>query len=525
MQAAMEVHRVTKKPSDLATAFEIAEQSRAMLLMEAVLDNHVLETDRKSAPLVDQRQRVQNRMMRLKEAINSAATPHREVAMLQEQLFQSEKELDGIMAAIQRANPKYSELVNSFDVVSAAELQTVLRRENRTLVEYFYGDSAIYTMVVTADTFVVHTYFPDSAFKAYLQVFTQTLHQMPEETTSKQAEQFASQSRQILDAIWRPVEHLFSRNVTVVPDGPLSFISFEALADAAPKEGPVQFHNLGYLLERYTISYDYSGTFLARKLTRPRNGLNKVLAIAPSFGNVAGLQELPESMVGVQKLAAEFPDVQTLVGEAGSKRAFLENAAAHQILDLATHGRYDHKNFLNSCIYFSPDGSGDSILFLNELYTLNLPAELAILEACETGLGDYHEGEGVMSLARGFTYAGCKSVLMSLWEVAESKSTRAIMGDFFVNLADSLPRDEAIAQAKRSFLQHLRKERGYDIAQTHPFYWSELVMIGDNSPLPIAKPAPRSSTWVWLSYGAAAILLLGGVALLIRRKNRKTNAA
>ncbi|MBP6722191.1 MAG: CHAT domain-containing protein [Bacteroidia bacterium] len=520
MQAAIELHDVTHSPAHLATAFEIAEQSKAMLLMEAVIDNHVLETNGKSADLVDQRQRVQTRIMRLHEAINSATIPNRNVALLQAELFQAEKELDQIMQDIEHANPKYSDLVNSFDVISIAELQPLLQQENRTLIEYFYGDSAIYTFVVTGDTFVLHEFSPDSVFEAQLIAFTQALHQVPEEISKAKAGEFAAQSGKILDALWRPIENFLTPNVTIVPDGPLSFISFEALADSIPANGAIQFYSLGYLLERYTISYDYSGTFLSRKPEKSASSQNKVLAIAPSFSPEAGLQALPESMLGVQKLASKFTDVQTFVGSEGSKKAFLNHAPSHQILDLATHGRFDQKNFLNSCIYFSPDGTGDSILLLNELYTLNLPAELAILEACETGLGDYQQGEGVMSLARGFTYAGCKSVLMSLWEVAESKSTRAIMGDFFANLADSLPRDEAIAKAKRNFLQRLRQDRGYDIDQTHPFYWSELVMIGDNSPLPIAQQTSRGWNLIWIM-GSASVLLFFATIWIVRQKRKQ----
>jgi CHAT domain-containing protein/tetratricopeptide (TPR) repeat protein len=519
MRAAMELHHISQSPVYLTTAFEIAEQSKAMLLMEAVLDNQVLESNAQTAALVDQRQRVQTRIFRLHEVINAATTPRRQLVELQAELFNTEKELDQIMLAIQRANPKYSDLVNAFDVVTVTELQPILQIDERALLEYFYADSAIYTLLVTGDTFIVQTYVPDSTFRSSLKALTNATHQLPTEASNDQAAQFLAHSTKILDAIWRPIEKFLPKNITVIPDGPLSFVSFESLADAVPKQGQPEFHNLSYLLERYTISYDYSGTFMARQAGRKAFSANKVLAIAPSFGEKAAVPELAESMHGIRKLASEYNDVHALVGENGSKKAFLQNAESNQIIDLATHGRFDSKNFLNSCIYFSPDGTGDSILFLNELYTLNLPAELAILEACETGLGDYHQGEGVMSLARGFTYAGCRSVLMSLWKVSESKSTRTIMDGFFNNLADSLPRDEAIAKAKRDFLKQIRNERGYSSIQAHPFYWSELVMIGDHSPLPITRTTSKPMPWIILCSSAVAIFLVSAILFLRRKKH------
>jgi CHAT domain-containing protein/tetratricopeptide (TPR) repeat protein len=519
MRAAMELQHQTGNPHYLHKAFEIAEQSKAMLLMEAVLDNRVLENNSANADLVARRQHIQKHIMELRAEINSQKGS-RGLTAAYEKLFAAEKELDEIMARIKEANPKYSETVNAFDVVTVSELQALLKEEDRTLVEYFYSDSAIYALVVTPREFAIETYVPAHGFADTLHLFTQSLHKQPDGNDARAARRYAAQSKVILDAIWRPVAPLLTERITIIPDGPLSFISFEALSDSVPAREKLKFQDLGYLLDRHTITYNYSGTFLANQAPLPGAPVNKILAMAPSFGPDAEVVPLPRSLDGVRQFEQEYAHVQTMVAESATKSAFLAKAPLFEIIDLATHGKFDRNNFLNSRIYFSPSGTDDGQLRPNELYVQNIPARLAILEACETGLGDYQAGEGVMSMARAFTYAGCRSVLMSLWEVVEGNSTQQVMQQFFAHMADSLPLDMAIAQAKRKFLVQTREAGGHELANIHPFYWSELVLIGDNSPLPLERREQISQAdWAWV--GVAVVGIAGMVLVWITYHRRR----
>ena len=111
-----------------------------------------------------------------------------------------------------------------------------------------------------------------------------------------------------------------------------------------------------------------------------------------------------------------------------------------------------------------------------DIYNLNINACLTVLSACNTGGGVLRKGEGIISLARGFFYAGCPSVIMSLWEV-EDESGAQIMSSFYKNLKKGKAKDEALRLAKLEYIEKSNSRR------SHPHYWSGYINLGNNSPL------------------------------------------
>jgi CHAT domain-containing protein len=109
-----------------------------------------------------------------------------------------------------------------------------------------------------------------------------------------------------------------------------------------------------------------------------------------------------------------------------------------------------------------------------------------VLSACETGLGEVHEGEGIFSIARGFAYAGCPSLVMSLWKVNDM-TTADLVDFFYKNLSQGQPKDEALRNAKLSFLQTA------DDLSAHPANWAAFIALGNN--MPVQQPAADNS---WL---------------------------
>lgn len=167
------------------------------------------------------------------------------------------------------------------------------------------------------------------------------------------------------------------------------------------------------------------------------------------------------------------------LGPEASEQQFKQQAPLSRILHLAMHTWLDSRNPMFSKLLFSPnplDTEEDNDLFAVELYDLGLSAELVVLSACETGLGQVRQGEGVMSLARAFAFGGVTATVMSLWQ-AEDGATRTLMVDFYKQLKTGIRKDDALQQAKLTYLKNC------DALRSSPYFWAGFIASGNMVPL------------------------------------------
>ena len=144
-----------------------------------------------------------------------------------------------------------------------------------------------------------------------------------------------------------------------------------------------------------------------------------------------------------------------------------KNAGGHFArLHFASHGKFNADSPLQSGLYLARDTANDGVLTVGELYSMSINADLVTLSACETGLGKVASGDDVVGLARGFLYAGSRSIVASLWSV-DDQATGALMKHFYANLA-TLPKDDALRRAQMATRR--------DFA--HPFYWAAFQLTG-----------------------------------------------
>ena len=165
-----------------------------------------------------------------------------------------------------------------------------------------------------------------------------------------------------------------------------------------------------------------------------------------------------------------------------SEATFKQYAPNARIIHLATHALIDDNTPLYSRLLFSTanDTAEDGLLHTYELYNMKLNASLAVLSACNTGTGKLVRGEGIMSLARGFLYAGCPNVVVSLWPV-DDQATAHIMQRFYSGLKRGMNKDDALHHAKLAYLKEA------DAVKSDPFYWANFILIGDANPVLFKK--------------------------------------
>jgi CHAT domain-containing protein len=148
----------------------------------------------------------------------------------------------------------------------------------------------------------------------------------------------------------------------------------------------------------------------------------------------------------------------------------------YRILHLATHGLLNSAHPELSGVVFSLfDRQGkpqDGFLRLHEIYNLKLSADLVVLSACQTGLGQEIRGEGLVGLTRGFMYAGAQRVVASLWKV-DDRATAELMKRFYSGmLGDQSLRPAAALRAAQTAMW---RTKGWE----SPYYWAAFVLQGD----------------------------------------------
>jgi CHAT domain-containing protein len=147
----------------------------------------------------------------------------------------------------------------------------------------------------------------------------------------------------------------------------------------------------------------------------------------------------------------------------------------YRYIHFATHGYLDSERPALSAIVLSlVDERGqaqDGFLRVQEVYNMQLPAELVVLSACQTGLGREIKGEGLVGLTRGFMYAGAPRVIVSLWSVSD-RATADLMGRLYAGMIKGGQRPAA---ALRSAQLEMWRQHGW----RSPYYWAAFVQQGE----------------------------------------------
>jgi CHAT domain-containing protein len=132
-----------------------------------------------------------------------------------------------------------------------------------------------------------------------------------------------------------------------------------------------------------------------------------------------------------------------------------------------------------------------------EIFDLKLNADMVVLSACQTAIGSLYRGEGIMSLARSFRYAGARTIVASLWNVDDAQ-TPTLMQFFYENLNHGATKAAALTLAKRQYLSITAHDKA------HPFYWAGFMMIGDEGALKTVS----NGIW-WVLVGILGVLVVG----------------
>ncbi|WKN41599.1 CHAT domain-containing protein [Tunicatimonas pelagia] len=498
-----QLYQLSGDDSYAELALQFSERSKASVLTEILREVDIKASGEVNDSLVSEerllKQQITANRLKLVESSDSAQNEE-----FRKKINDLEIALARVVKQLQQ-DEKYYQLKYQEDTLDLSVWQSQLLSEDDLLLEYFMGEEQLYVFAIEQNSLAMHQVALDTAFRTTWKKVQDHLFAYDYGDTY-QPQWSVQLYRKLIEPIAGSLTQ--KKRLIVIPAGELSYLPFEMLTES-PQEDK-------FLLHDYTISYAFSGTLLYNAHLRETTQASKqeVLAMAPFAGrNVRSVRDNSLSPLYFSRQEVASVGGSLYLEEEATKQLFLKIAGSYNILHLATHASVNDENPLQSFIAFYPQ-EGQSIashrLFTHELYNLRLDSvNLVVLSSCDAGNGRLVKGEGIISLARAFAYAGCPNIITTLWK-ADDKAAADIASKMHQYLKNGYAKDEALRQAK---LDYLRDPETKELRT--PYYWANFVFIGD--PTPIYESSP--GVW-WIISGVIILLLAGSLIIIVKRQQR-----
>jgi CHAT domain-containing protein/tetratricopeptide (TPR) repeat protein len=397
------------------------------------------------------------------------------------QLADRQRQLD---QQLRQQFPQYADLLNP-QPPDLKQLQAALDANTVLLYHAFANDELLIVAVSRQAVRGYRVKVDPRTLENDLAAFWKLVAKPPLERTASERRKLPALGQRLYATLIKPAEPSLKNATTVLlcPEGALNQLPWGALIVAVDKQGRPT-----YWVERVALGITLSaGVYLQAKAVRPAEREVAIAAVsqyrrlevaqAPKTAQLVrrsgrALGDLPavkQEVAQVRRLLGKQGVVAVLEAEATPERArqLVQNA---RVVHFACHARADDVDPLGSGLLLSPAGSDAGLLTAAEVVSRwRLRADVVMLSACETAVGQVRRYEGMYGLARAFLFAGCRSVGASLWRV-DDVSTARLMGVFYRGYALGVPKVEALRRAQVALL----RDRQY----ADPYYWSCFVLMG-----------------------------------------------
>ncbi len=472
-------------------AFHFMEESRSVLLQDKLnelgANAHLPPADAAKA------ESLQIHIVELQQNLNSVADSSAQGRAVLKDLLAAKESLEKYIRSLEVSYPAYYQYKFADDQQSLSALQGFLSANKQRFIEYFMQDSICYAMCVEpGNTRLLRIVRPGIGEE--LIRFVRFCSD--ENALNSRFAEFLTFGNGLYRRLLEPFG-LREGRVIVCQDNVL--LPFEALSSDSAKAD--------FLVKRYAFSYVYSARYLMSR-HEPVAGKGDFLGIAPvRFGAYSGLADLRLSEDALRSCASPYNRPKLLLFSDASRENFIRQVSDYTTTTILTHARSDSSDeepvlFLN-----------DSVIHLSELQMLQKPASrLVVLSACQTNVGKNRNGEGIFSLARGFSAAGIPAVAATQW-TADETAIYTISRKFNELISIGMNKDEALQQAKLTYM--FQEKRGGLL----PCNWADMILIGNAEPVQFSR---RSN-----SAGIVTVIVLGmlifAFILIYRTRMRKAD--
>ncbi|MBL7844706.1 MAG: CHAT domain-containing protein [Cyclobacteriaceae bacterium] len=463
---------IRKRKNYRELSFYFAEKSKSAVLLDAISDTNAKSFAGVPDELLEEEKSLKSALALVSQKLAQKPSEEEE-KYLRETAFHLNQGYQSFIKNLEKQYPEYFNLKYNSSTPSISQIQNLID-DKSAIISYFIDDSKrnsarLYTYTITRKSFRINDKAIPSDYDRSITGLRNGLFYMGEEV-------YISTARKLHKLLIPPRIPRSVNDLVILPTGRLSVIPFEVLLTKDVKDIKAPYPSLPYLVQRYSVRYEFSAGLLLQKKDKGSTITSALLCAPVTFPANDYLNDLPGTKEEVNTIQQLFNSknisaevlLNTKASETNLKASNLRD---YSLVHLATHGIVDENNPELSRIYLQSDSEAeDGKLFSGEIYNLHLNASLVTLSACQTGLGKISKGEGVIGLSRALVYAGAKNIIVSFWSVAD-ESTAELMTNFYQLLLEISSSDYSrkLQQAKLKMI---------DSKYAAPYYWAPFILIG-----------------------------------------------
>ena len=515
---AFSLYSLTHEHSYVQKMYNIAKKGKAAVLHNEIAGNELFRSvglpdslNIKQKKLSDNIAAYKNLIFQEMHKFNSDTSM---ITIWKDALFEMNRESEKFVNQMNTEYPQYHNLLEKTEPISVNEIQTNLDKDE-TVIDYLLsnqynnGIRDLYIFLITKDRLDIRYARLDSSFHRNAEIIRSC-------NSSTSVEMQNENFKSYTDALWymynnliSPVEELKVGNrLIIIPDEEITWLPFDAFLKYKPESGQTGYESLSYLIYDYTFSYGYSSSLVFSQDIRQRKYM--VYTFSPDYSNQSLQGKELNYLRGAEK---EIESIyqwfrgKRYTGIDATESNFRRTIQNPAIFHLAMHSMSDTINSKYSYLVFDSqrDTVEDGNFYNYEIGMSRVISPMVVLSVCNSGSGTLYHGEGLMSLARGFTLAGASSIIKTAWEVNDETSA-AIITRFYYHLSRGEKKDEALRQSK---LEYLKTQSP---VYTNPYYWAAYEVLGDNSPV------LRKNRLLFTIISVVCIVLAGGLITYLRRR-------
>lgn len=485
--AAIKLYEQTNNPEYIESAFKFAERNKAGIMTESITKSDIKKILGIPDSLIVKENELKADISLYEAKIKKAEqSNNQEAVVVYRNLLSDSKENFNELAEYFEQNfPSYYSLKFAGEINSTDDLKKLLPPD-AVLLEYFIGETTLTIFVISNSSLSAVTVNCDSAFLENITKLRLSLSEL-------NYMNYLSSAFDLYADLIKPVKN-FLRNkekLFIIPDKILAYLPFELLLTRPPPAVfNADFKDLPYLINDYSISYQYSAGLLKDALLNKKNNLNKSFAgfVPGHFYNEeisdTGSSDItvnkyspdPETEIQVQSIADLFEDndyKSDIFADKFSIDNQLKQDKSHgyKFIHFAVQAIINDGNSGNSGIdfYDSNDSADIGTLYVGDIFNIQLNTDLLVMSKCEVKLGAEVKGEGIYGLTRSLQYVGAENIVIPLWQIND-KSVSVFMINFYKNILDGMDYVSALRKTKLDMIQ----EEQY----SYPLEWSPYILVG-----------------------------------------------